>query len=185
MLILLAGMVIFIGIHIVPWFPDTRQRLAERYGEMGYKGRFSVIAFAGLGLIIYGKAVADFVPLWQPPTWGSHVTVAIMLPALILFPAADMPGHIRRILRHPMLIGILLWSGAHLLANGDMASALLFGGFFVYALLDLISVNRRNKVKGSKPPQLKFDVIAAVAGIILYVLLIKFHAVLFRMPVIL
>ena len=85
-------------------------------------------------------------------------------------------------MKHPMLVGVILWASAHLLANGDLASLLLFGGFLVFAIFDIFSVTRRGKAKATDNPKIKFDIIAVVAGIILYGLIQHFHAFLFRVP---
>ncbi len=186
MLPLIIGLIIFFGIHLLPSFPARREVLVERFGKTGYRILFSLISFAGLGLIIYGKGDAEFVFLWQPPTWGQHAPFIMMLPAMVLFPAANMPGHIKRIVRHPMLVGILLWSVAHLLANGDKASVLLFGSFAIFAIFDIFSVSRRSSQSElSEGAKLKFDLIACVAGVVLYAVIIYFHSNLFGPPALL
>ncbi len=184
MVILTSGLIIFLGIHLLPAFPQKRQQLIARFGEKGYKGGFALLSTIGLVLIIYGKAYADFLHVWNPPAWGRQTPFFLMLPVLILMPAANMPGHIRKFVKHPMLIGVILWAVAHLLANGDLASLILFGGFGLFALFDLFSVNRRGKPRIPYEPSLKFDIIAVVAGIILYGVIQHFHAFLFRVPVI-
>jgi uncharacterized membrane protein len=180
--ILVVGLLIFMGIHLLPSIPQKRQQLVDRFGEKGYRVFFSLVSAAGLGLIIYGKANAGFVYLWDPPSWGHRMPFYLMLPALVLMPAANMPGHIKQFVRHPMLTGVLLWSIAHLFANGDLASLLLFGSFGLFALYDLVSVTLRAKVNSNYEAQLKFDIIACVAGIVAYALLMHFHVYLFRTP---
>jgi len=182
MAILAIGLLIFLGIHLLPSFPQKREDLINRFGDKGYRGIFSLLSAAGLGLIIYGKATAGFVFLWNPPSWGHQAPFYLMLPALILMPAANMAGHIKRCVRHPMLIGVMLWSVAHLLANGDLASVLLFGGFGLFAVYDLISVTHRTTNRPSFEVQAKFDIIAIAAGVVAYALLMHFHVYLFRTP---
>ena len=160
--------------------------LVERFGKSGYRILFSLISLVGLGLIVYGKGDAEFVFLWQPSAWGQHTPFILMLPAMVLFPAANMSGHIKRIVRHPMLAGILLWSGAHLLANGDKASVLLFGSFALFAVFDLFSVTRRGDCGGvAGKARIKFDLIACVIGLVLYAVIIRFHSNLFGPPALL
>ena len=180
--ILVAGLLIFLGIHLLPSIPQKRRQLIDRLGDKGYRGFFSLVSAVGLGLIIYGKAKAGFVYLWDPPSWGHRMPFYLMLPALVLMPAANMPGHIKQFVRHPMLIGVLLWSTGHLFANGDLASLLLFGGFGLFALFDLVSVTLRTKSSPGYEAQLKFDIIACAAGTIAYALLMHFHVYLFRTP---
>jgi uncharacterized membrane protein len=48
-----------------------------------------------------------------------------------------------RITRHPFLWGVVLWSGFHLLANGDLAPVIFFGTFFVVALPGTFSIDAK------------------------------------------
>jgi uncharacterized membrane protein len=103
--------------------------------------------------------------------------------SFILFAAANMPGHLRQILKHPMLIGLLIWSTVHLLANGDLRGTVLFGSFFAYAIVDLASAIRRHAVKTSGPVA-RTDVIAVVAGIVVALIFMTLHRVLFGVRVV-
>ena len=82
-----------------------------------------------------------------------------------------------------MLWSIALWALVHLLANGDLAALLLFGGFGLYALYAMWSQNRR----GVRPTQTRRaiagDIGTIVAGLVSYALLLKFHASLFGVAV--
>ena len=105
--------------------------------------------------------------------------------ALVLLAAAKMPTHMRAVLRHPMLLGVLLWATAHLLSNGDLRSVVLFGSFAGYAVLDLVSVVARGKQPSTdKAPRLAMDGAAVVAGLVAAGLLTVFHGTLFGVPVI-
>ena len=96
-----------------------------------------------------------------------------------------MPTHIRAVLRHPMLLGVLLWAIAHLLSNGDLRSVVLFGAFAGYSVIDLISVLARGKRPSTeKPPRLAMDGVAIVGGLVAASLFTYFHAALFGMPAI-
>ena len=175
-----AGLLLFLGIHVLPTFTGGRERLRAALGADRYRGLFSLVALIGLGLIIYGKAIAPFVPVWDGWLPGRHLALTVMPFVFILFAAANMPGHIRARLRHPMLIGTLLWAGVHLSVNGDLASILLFGGFLVWGLFDLISAIARGKTLiGNKPASARFDIIAVVAGSVLFLVVARFHAQLF------
>ena len=128
MTLLITGLLVFVAIHLLPAAVDLRASLIDRLGEMPYKAVFAGISLLGLVMIVVGKGRADFVPLWQPPLWAKHVTFPLMIGAFVLLPAANMPTNIKRFTRHPMLWGVTLWSIGHLIANGDMASVILFGG---------------------------------------------------------
>ena len=97
----------------------------------------------------------------------------------VLFVAANMPTHIRAVLRHPMLLGLLVWALAHLAANGDLASVVLFGGFAAFTVLAPLSL----AVRGKHPPTVKAPRQAMGAAAVVGGLVMHFHGVLFGMPV--
>lgn len=185
MAILIAGLVLFLGIHTLPWLPSAHQSLQQKFGNKAFRGIFSLIAMVGFILIIVGKAKAEFHSLWVPPAWGRMAAVPLIYLAFILLPAANMPCNIKRWVRHPMLIGVILWGGAHLLANGDLASALLFGSFVVYSLIDIVSANARGKNKDLPVLPPKKDIVVVAAGTTAFIALLFLHPYLFGVPVIL
>ncbi len=183
MLWLIAGLVLFLGVHVFSSMRSTRARLVAKWGEGSYKGIYSLLSLAGFGLIVAGMGKAPSVQLWDPPSWGRYVAIWFMPFALILLTAAFVPGNLKRLTAHPMLWAITLWALVHLLANGDLAGLLLFGGFGVYSLYAMWSQNQR----GARPAQARRaiagDIGAVVAGLVAYTLLLKFHASLFGVAV--
>ena len=180
--LLILGVVILVGIHLVPNFTALRQRLVQRLGENPYKGVFSAISLVGLILIIVGKHKAEFVPVWQPPVWGKDVAPLIMPAAFVLLAAAYLPTNIKRFTRHPMLWGITLWAAAHILANGDLASLVLFGGLGVFSLFAMWSANLRGAARSQTRHPLKKDIIGVAAGILVYGIFLFLHPYLFGVP---
>lgn len=183
MSVLVLGLVIFFGVHLLPAFQTLRQSFLDKLGEGGYKGLFSLASAAGLGLIIWGKGIAPAIAVYDPPTWGRHVTFLFVLVAMILLVAAYTPSHLRRWVRHPMLWGITFWAIGHLFANGDLASLLLFGGFLAYAQVDLILVSRRQARTKDFEPDWIFDGAAIFLGAVTYIGLLVMHPLLFGVPV--
>lgn len=187
MLYLIAGLVLFFGCHGVTMKRDLRARLIGRLGEGGYKGLYSLVSAAGLALMIFGYGEARFegAPLvYEAPTWLRHVALLLLLPVFVFLIAAYVPGRIKTALKHPMLVAVKLWAFAHLLANGDLASVLLFGSFLAYAVIDRISVKRRAVGGGSGAPAIQLgaagDIVAVVGGLALYGLFVwKVHLWLF------
>ena len=179
MSLLILGLVIFIGVHLLPGFVSVRLAIIKRLGPGAYKGLFSLLSLLGLVLIVIGKYRADFQPLWQPPAWGRDAALVLLLPALVLLAAANMPSNIKRFTRHPMLWGVTLWSAGHLLANGDRAALLLFGSLGLYALLDMLSANRRGAPKPVKAYPLAKDGMTLAAGFAAYGVLLWLHPYLF------
>ena len=175
MLVMVIGLVVFLGIHSVPTNTDLRNGLVARFGDTGYKAVFSIISLIGLVLIIVGFAKLQLHPgknpqLWVPPLWTRHVALALMLPAMIALVAAYVPSRIHTVLKHPMLVAVKIWALAHLLANGDLAALILFGSFLAYAVYDRISVKRRGALGplGAKTGPWINDVIVLVLGTALY-----------------
>jgi len=188
---LLLGLAIFFGAHL---FSAVRSRSVERdikvrLGEGAYMGLYSLVSAIGFGLIIYGFVAArPSAVIYTPPSWGRHIAMALMLPAMIALVSSYLPtGRIKKMLRHPMLVSVKLWALAHLLANGDVASLLLFGSFLAYAVIDRIAVKRRGDV--GVPPEAGInpsgDLLAVVIGAGLYAaLLFWLHPILFGAAVI-
>jgi uncharacterized membrane protein len=182
MTLLIIGIIVFLGIHLLPTFPHVRGGLIERLGENGYKILFAVLSIAGFALLVWGFAEAPVIQVWSPPAWTRWVAIVLMLPAFIFLVAAYVPGQIKARVKHPFLIAIKTWALAHLIANGDLASIILFGSFLAYAVYDRIAL------KGRKPTELigtaaqggsRNDLIAVVFGVLFYVVfLVWLHPLL-------
>ncbi len=183
MLVLVVGLTIFVALHLIPCVPSRRTTLLTSLGEKSYRTVFSIGSFIGLGLIIWGFSMAEYQPVYEPFSWGRSMALTLVPIAVILFAAANMPTHIRAFVRHPMLAGLFLWALAHLAANGDQRSIVLFGTLGIYAVVATISsVSRSKGAAASKAPRWTMDIVAVVAGIIVASLLAKFHGTLFGMP---
>lgn len=172
MIAFFGGLILFLAVHSVRIFaPDARARLIAGFGggqkgETLWKVAYSVISLLSLIWLVSGyqatKSALGFV--WQPPFWMAHITILLMLPALILFVAAYVPSKIKALARHPMLLSIKIWAFAHLLANGMGVHLVLFGAFLIWAVLDRISVKRRGGADPVAPKGWGGDVIAVLVG---------------------
>jgi uncharacterized membrane protein len=181
---LVIGLVLFLGVHLVPAMPARRNALFGRWGEKRYKGFFSLISLAGFALIIVGYMLADRGPqLFAPVAAAARIAPYAVAVSFILFAAANMRGHLRQTLQHPMLLGLIIWSGVHLLANGDLRGTVLFGAFLAYAVVDLASAIGRHAVK-TFIPTVRHDVIAVVAGVTIALIVMAVHRVLFGVRVV-
>lgn len=180
---LIAGLILFFAVHSVSIVNAAwRDRVAARLGEWTWKGLYSVIAIAGLVLIVWGYDLARQEPvvLYLPPAWLRHVAM-LLVPVFPLLLAAYLPGRIQRATKHPLLVATKLWAVAHLLANGMLADVLLFGAFLVWAVADRISLKRRTQPwVPAAPPSKANDAIAVIGGLALYVAFVFWlHAWLF------
>jgi uncharacterized membrane protein len=144
MIVLALGVSLWAAIHFFPSVtPALRERLIDGVGHGPYRGLFSVDILISLALIIWGYRTADWIYVYDPPAWGVHANNTLMLLAIYLFGAGGARGWLATKLRHPMLTGAVVWGVAHLLANGDQASIVLFGGMALWALGMIWIVNRR------------------------------------------
>src|SRR5438067_1885171 len=127
---LIAGLVLFLGVHSVRILADRwRTALIARAGERTWKGLYALVSLVGIVLIVWGFGQARLIPVvvWTPPPWTWPVASLLLLPAFVLIVAGNLPGtRMKRALGHPMLLGTLLWALAHLLANGGLAGIVLF-----------------------------------------------------------
>lgn len=188
--IMILGLVLFLGAHTLTTQREMRASLIGSLGEGGYKVGYSLVSAAGIALIAYGFSryrAEGWVDVWYPPTALKHITVALMLPAAILLVAAYLRGKIYTTVKHPMLTAVKLWAAAHLLANGDLGSIILFGSFLGWAVYDRISLKHRSDAGAPPIPVggVGNDVLAVVIGVIVYVALaFAFHPVVIGVPVI-
>jgi len=190
LIVMVAGLVVFLGTHLVTTQRDLRGALIKRYGASVYKVAYSVLSGIGLLLIIYGFSryrATGWINVWYPPTGMRHLALLLMLPASVIFVSAYLRGHIWRTLKHPMLVAIKIWALAHLLANGDLGSIILFGSILGWAVFDRISLKHRDDAGGPPIPfgGVRNDVLAVVVGTIVYVALVfAFHPAVIGVPVI-
>ena len=190
LLVMILGLILFFGVHTLTIQRKLRAQAIAAVGEGGYKIGYSLASFAGLGLIIWGFAkyrATGWIDVWSPPTVLKHITVALMLPAVIMVVASYVRGRIYTTLKHPMLTGIKLWAAAHLLANGDLGSIILFGSFLAWAVYDRISLKSRSDA-GAPPIPVGGpgnDLIAIAVGLVAYLALaFAFHPVVIGVPVV-
>lgn len=184
MTLLLLGIVIFLGMHLVRVVaPGLRASVIERQGKGAWMGIYAVISLVGLLLIIYGFGEARAVTgmLYDPPVFLKHISLLLMLLAFICLAAGFLPaGRIAVAVKHPQILSIKIWALAHLLANGEGSSVLLFGSFLAWAVILRISLKRRERAGEKVLPVFRStsnDLLAVVIGVVVYGLFVwKLHA---------
>jgi uncharacterized membrane protein len=176
MLTLILGLALTLGVHALTMQRARRAALIERFGERGYKAAYSLISLIGLVLIVWGFGAyraGGYVPVWTPPTWLAHLALLLNLPVFVLLTAAYLPGRIKAAAKHPMLLAVKIWATAHLLANGDLGSILLFGSFLAWAVLARISTKKREEsvplARDGAVASPRNDVLALAIGLAAYV----------------
>jgi uncharacterized membrane protein len=155
--------------------------MVARLGSNPYRGLFTLVIVASLVLMVFGWRQIIPETLYSPPAWGRLAAAPLMLIAFVLFVASNMAGNLKRWLRHPQLTGVATWAVAHLLANGEDRSVLLFGVMLVWALLAIVLINRRDGA-WQKPAKaaVKMDVINIVVALVVYALMVWLHPILFN-----
>ncbi len=190
LLLLIAGLGLFLGAHTLTTMRDARAALIARLGEGGYKIVYSLVSLAGIALAAWGFSLyraTGWINVWYPPVAMRHLAVGLMLPAVILVVASYIRGRIYIAVKHPMLAGVKLWAVLHLLANGDLGSIILFGSVLAWAVYDRISLKRRSDPGAPPIPVggVGNDVIAVAVGLVAYAALaFAFHPLIIGVPVI-
>ena len=146
---LIAGLVLFLGVHSTRVFAnDWRNQALARMGEKPFKAIYALLSLAGFVLLVwgYGQARQQGVMLWNPPVAMRHLAVLLTLVAFILLAAVYVPGNrIKAKLHHPMVLGTKVWALAHLVVNGSLADTVLFGSFLLWSVLLFAASRKRDR----------------------------------------
>ncbi len=181
MIKLVLGVLLWACTHFFPAVAvGFRKSLTGKSGELRYKGVFVLLMALSVYLVISGWKATIPINLFVPPAWGRHATALLVLISFILFLAPYHATNLKRFLRHPQLTGVAIWGFSHLLANGESRSIVLFGGLAIWAIIEMVLLNRRDGawVKPDPVP-VKKDLILFVAGLVFYVIVAISHRWLF------
>lgn len=166
--LLILGLILWVGAHYFKRLaPDARAKL----GNPG-KGLVAVLAVAGVVLMVIGYRGADFIPVWNPPAFMTHINNLLMILAFWIYGSSAAKGAKAwpaYKTRHPQLLAVKTWAIAHLLVNGDLASIILFGGLLAWAVGSVMLINRAEP-DWTPPPH---------AGRATYIRLVVITAVIF------
>ena len=169
MITLIAGLLLFLGMHAVRVVAEPLRTAAiARIGVQGWRGLYSAVSLVGLWLLVSGYASArlSLPDLYAPPAWAHTVALALMLPSLVLVVAAYVPGtHIRQWVGRPMLFGTRVWAFAHLLSNGRLADVVLFGSFLAWSIFAYHAARARDRVAGTRYPAVGWSRDAAALAV--------------------
>jgi uncharacterized membrane protein len=179
MLLLVISLILFFAIHLTRVIaPGWRTSVIAAKGERMWKLGYTVASIASLALVIhaFGEARQETGILYTPPIWMAHLASLLMLVAIICLVASLMPpGHIATKTKHPMVLSVKIWALAHLLANGETSSVILFAGFLAWGVVLRIALKRRER-SGElvRRPfvSARYDALAAVIGLLVYLLII-------------
>jgi uncharacterized membrane protein len=181
MVLLILSIILFLGLHMVRVVaPGWRLSMIERLGVKGWRGLYAVLSIVTLVFLIYafGQSRYDTTILYTPPIFMMHITLTLMLIAMILLAASLVPaGKIAVWVKHPMVTSVKVWALAHLLSNGGLNDVVLFGAFLVWAVIVRISLKRRQRAGETVLRSFvsaKWDVAAVVLGLVLYVAILMY-----------
>jgi uncharacterized membrane protein len=172
MVYLVAGLLIFLGVHSTRLVADSwRTRTVARMGEGAFKGGYALASLLGFALLIWGYGEARQAPvvLWSPPAGMRHAAALLTLISFVMLAAAYVPRNaIKARLKHPMVLGTKVWAFAHLIANGTLADVLLFGGFLAWAVVAFIGLRKRDRAQGIAyaPGAMGPTVVTVVVGVV-------------------
>jgi len=167
---LIAGLVLFLGLHSIRFIADgARSRFIARYGAGPWRGLYSLLSAAGLVLIVWGYSLTLKRPivLYEPMLLARELAAVLTWVGIVLITAAYVPrNHFKAWVGHPMVLGTALWALAHLQATRTAADVVLFGGFLVWALLSFVSLRERDRAAAVQraPAQTVRTVIALAVG---------------------
>jgi uncharacterized membrane protein len=168
--------------------PGGRAAAIVRLGAIGYRVAISVVSLVALVLIIVGFSqyrTYGWIDIWYPPAFTRHITVLLMLFAVIMLVSVFFPSHIKAKLKYPLLTSIKTWALAHLISNGDLGSILIFGTFLGWAVFSRIAAKKRgDDIMPVAPTGYTNDAIVVALGIVVYLALgFVFHPVFIGVPV--
>jgi uncharacterized membrane protein len=181
MVLLMLGLSIFFMIHFIPEL-NGRKYFVDKMGEPAYKGLYSLLSIVGFVLLVYGKGNSDFVAIWNPPVWTRHVAMLLVLVAMLLLSISQLPNNFKRAIKHPMLLSVTVWGSAHLLANGDLASMILFGSFVVFSVTKMITMEKHRPYVQPKSVKSYWNLVSIVVGFMIYGLAMAFHRSIAGVP---
>lgn len=181
MILLILGVLLWSAAHLMKAAArPMRQSIVDAVGEDKYPGVFALVIVTSLVFMVLGWQNASISLVYAPPVWGRHLTWTAMLISMILFAGSGMGGNIKRLLRHPQLTGVIVWSVGHLFANGDSASIVLFGGIGLWAIAEIVSINKRDGAwEKPEPSPIGKDIGVVVAGFVGYIAIFFAHPYLF------
>lgn len=178
MILLLLGVGLLAALHL----PQVKSAIVARAGQSGYGPALGAISVVAVILVVTGWRLSDFVSVYEPPVWGRHANFGLSFLAFLCLGIFLFRGELRQVLQFPMGIAVGLWSVGHLLANGDLRSLILFGGFLVSAIL-LMTIR---VAQGARPPsetRSGHDLLSLMTGAALFGVMTQLHPVLTGVPI--
>lgn len=185
MIYLVLGLALWSAVHFVPSLGlSYKKSLQGRIGPNAYRGLFSILILLSVALIVLGWRSSIPSPLYYLPGFAQSGAIFLLVVAFILLGAANYKTRIKRVIRHPQLTGVALWSTAHLLLNGDTRSVLLFGTLGVWAVLEIVFINKRDGEWVKPPaPSWAWEVVGVLISLVVFAVVVYLHPYFAGVPV--
>lgn len=177
MILLIIGLALWSGVHFIPSLAiPFREQLITKLGETPYKIIFSILVVSSIVAMVFGWRSIDPINIYVLPEWSRPITSLVVLITFILFSAAHSTTNIKRVIRHPQLTGLVLWSIGHLLSNGDNRSLVLFSTLGVWAIVEIILISKREGM-WVKPESasVKSELLMLSKGLVMFAVFLLAH----------
>jgi uncharacterized membrane protein len=122
MILMLAGLALFLASHGFPAMRGPRAAVIARVGDVPYKVLYSLVSILAVLMIGYGYAewrAEGAMNVWDPPNWTRHLAILLMLLASIMLVGAYSNGRIKAVLNLLDLEGVDLLVVEADVATGD------------------------------------------------------------------
>ena len=168
---LILGVALWWAAHL---FRHAAPGLRDRMGSSG-RGAVALALIVSVLFMAIGYPVAESTYYWGRTPALVGINNLLVLFGFYLFAASGMKTWAATRIRHPQLIGFSLWAFAHLIVNGDTKSFILFGGLLLWALAEIVVLDRIRPQWTPPPAPVRKEIIAVVATIILYIVVAMLH----------
>ena len=177
MTLLVVGVLVWALAHLFKgMMPKARASIDTKIGAGPAKGAISLVFLASILMMVFGFMAAGPQAVYGPPSWGAMVNSLFMIVAVFLMGAGSGKGVSPTLLRHPMLTGVVVWSVGHLLANGDMRSIVLFGGLGIWAVVNMLVINKRDGAwDRPEAGPIKADIKTVVISLVIFAVIAAIH----------
>ena len=103
----------------------------------------ALLLVASVALMVMGYGQVDPVIWWGRQAFWVGVSNVLVYLGFYCVVGSLVGARVSGIVRHPQLTSAMLWAVAHLLVNGDLASAVLFGGVLFWAVAEVVVIDRQ------------------------------------------
>lgn len=161
---LLLAVTVFVGGHFFLSSVAVRGPVIKAVGISGFRFLYSALALTAFAWMIVAYEAAPQITLW-PDNPSLRLLPLLVMPFACILVVCGLTTQnvtmlagerylegprplwgIVTVTRHPFLWGTGLWAASHLLANGDEASVILFGGLAILSFGGMAHIDHRRRL---------------------------------------